>query len=100
MTEIATRTAKDITNGSWIVRFTGKLRPTGVIAKRNWVETDMTIGSHKVYEAAISVSETNGTTLASAAKIIEVAGFRDVMPIVAWKIDENNGVEDTFRWFA
>jgi hypothetical protein len=93
------RLADEITDGSWIVRFTGDRESTGMIAARSWVDTGLTLGSHTVYEAAVTIDrEHNGTTLASAGKIITVMGFTNVIPLVAWRI-ENGEKTEKFEWY-
>ena len=81
-------TAEQIT-GRWIIRFAATRKQTGVIARRNWEDTGLTFGSQKVYEMPIHVCEENGTTLASARRIIEITGFKNVIPFVAWEFNEN-----------
>lgn len=81
-------TAEQIT-GRWIIRFAGDRKQTGVITRRNWADTGLTFGDQKVYETPIHVCEENGTNLASARKIIEIAGFKNVSPLIGWEFDEN-----------
>lgn len=95
-----TRSPEDINEGSWAVRFIGTHHNIGLIARRNWVELDRPspFPGTKVYEAVVSITP-GYTTLASAKKIIECGGeFTDVMPVMAWKVNDKHETIDTFTY--
>lgn len=96
-----TRKATDIDNGVWTVRFIGTPKANGVIARRNWAEVDTPspFPGTKIYEANV-VIRPDYTTLASAKKIIEIAHpVTDVMPVIAWKWnDDKTDTVDEFRF--
>lgn len=102
MSTAAPRTADQITDGHWIVRFAGTKRNTGIIAHSGITPTGDHFGDQPVYDAPVSISETyNDTTLASAKRIIGVAGYGDVICFTAWKYDPTTGetTGDRFDWF-
>lgn len=97
-----TRIANQITNGHWIVRFAGTKRNTGTIARNGITPTGDHFGDQPVYDAPITVNQThNGTTLASAARILGVAGYDDVICFTAWEYNPLTGetTGDRFDWF-
>lgn len=97
---ITPRTADNITSGHWIVRFAGTKRNTGMIARTGVTPTGDHFGGRPVFDAPCHISEQNGTTLASAKKIIEILGYDDVVCLVAWEFDRNTGetTGDRFDW--
>lgn len=98
-TDTTTRTAADITNGTWIVRFDGVRKPNGTLARQSWgkVSDRGLTRDSCIYDMPVAVSEANSTTLESAEKIIGIAGFSDVLPIKAWETaDGGKTFTDTF----
>lgn len=98
-----TRTADQITEGTWIVRFIAKHSPTpGLIARQAWTKLDMDspFPDTAVYEMGFSISkEHNGTTLDSVERIAKIEGFSDFSPAKAWRVDKSGNVIDTFKWW-
>lgn len=102
MNSTASPTAEQITDGHWIVRFAGTKRPTGVIANRGIVATGEHFGDQPVYDAPIRISDVAcGTTLASAARILNVSGYDNVVCFTAWRYDPTSGetTGERFDWF-
>lgn len=96
------RTADQITDGHWIVRFAGTKRNTGVIARSGIAPTGDYFGDQPVYDAPCRISDAYcGTTLASAKRMIGVAGYDDVVCFTAWEYDPTTGetTGDRFDWF-
>ena len=101
-TSTETRTPEEITEGTWRVRFVGRRENTGVIGgpRATLIATNEMTGM-EVYEMGVSINKPiNGTTMASATRIIEIAGFSDVLPILARRVDGDTVIDEfTFQQF-